>query len=295
MRLYGIAGLDRAARPRLARAGLILASALFLQAAGPGWRERPAAQAAAPAVRAVEEQTGQYNISAHLFIIGNLGDVGSMTIESALRPNSGRLEKRLRMAGSTNAGQVRKNRDYHGEFNVLKLLPLMPDGSVDTEAVKEWRNFDSSSSGYLKLNKKFQSERLTFFRGRAVATREDGTEKTIDGDYGSILAPLEYLMENDIRAGDVIEAPFILNGVPRVFVLQVSGPVTLSAYKTRAYQVDIWAYEKANGVDRAPKDVWRKKGNVRVWFCKEGPYRNQLLRMKIKFRWYLWLFFDLQK
>jgi hypothetical protein len=42
-------------------------------------------------------------------------------------------------------------------------------------------------------------------------------------------------------------------------------------------------------------DVWRKKGNLKIWFCKEGPYRNQMLRMKVKFRWYLWLYFELQK
>jgi hypothetical protein len=136
---------------------------------------------------------------------------------------------------------------------------------------------------------------MAFFPDHAVATREDGTEIRIEGSYGCILSPLEYLMEHDLKVGQVFEVPFILNGIPRVFRMEVAKITTLSPFKSRAYEISIYAVEKTAGVDRAPKDVWRKKGNVRIWFCKDGPYRNQMLRMKIKFRWYLWLHFDLQK
>jgi len=276
---------------RLGSSGLVLAAAFLFIASGGRVRQ---GQTSAPAA-SENPWTGQYGISAHFFFVGNLGDVGSMTIESALQWSDGRLEKRLRMAGSSNAAQVKKNRDYRGEFNILKIYPLRPDGSVDEQAVGEWRDVQSSSSGFLKLNQKFQSERMAFFPDHAVATREDGTEKRIEGSYGCILSPLEYLMEHDIKAGEVIETPFILNGIPRVFRMEVGNLTTLSAFKSRAYEVSIYAVEKTAGVDRAPKDVWRKKGNVRIWFCKDGPYRNRMLRMKIKFRWYLWLHFDLKR
>jgi hypothetical protein len=276
-------------------AGLVLLAPPVSPAAG-----RPMGQAAAvslpPAGPAAEEWAGRYSISAHLFIVGNLGEAGTMTIESAVRPKEGRLEKALRMAGGTNDAQVRKNRDYRGDFSLLKVFPLGPDGSVDEQAVAKGRGYESSSAGFLKLNKKYQAEKISFFEDHAVATREDGTEKRIEGSYGCILSPLEYMMDHDLKVGQVFETPFLLNGVPRVFRCEVSDIDTFSEYRARAYRVDIWAVEKtAGGADKAPKDVWRKKGNVRVWVCKDGPYRNQMLRMKIKFRWYLWLYFDLKK
>jgi hypothetical protein len=286
-------GRDRAARLRPGLAGLVLAPALFLQTASPAARQAP--RAAPPAVPGIEEKAGRYGISAHLFIIGNLGEVGSMAIESALRPNGGRLEKSLRMSGASNEAQIRRNRDYRGDFSLLKVFPLRPDGAVDKEAVAEWRGFESSSSGFLKLNKKYQAEKIAFFRDHAVAARENGTEKRVEGSYGCILSPLEYMMDHDLKVGQAFETPFLLNGIPRVFRCEVIGLDTLSESRTRAYRVDIWAVEETTGADKAPKDVWKKKGNVRVWFCKDGPYRNEMLRMKIKFRWYLWLYFDLKR
>ncbi len=197
------------------------------------------------------------------------------------------------MAGETNDSQKKRNRDYRGDFSLLKTYPLRSDGTVDEEAGASGRSLESSSAGFLKLNKKYQAEKIVFFPDHAVATREDGTEKRVEGSYDCILSPLEYMMEHDLKVGQVFETPFLLNGVPRVFHCEVVDLDTLSEYRSRAYLVDIWAVDKTpGGQDKASKDVWRKKGNVRVWFAKDGPYRNEMLRMKIKFRWYLWLYFD---
>jgi hypothetical protein len=291
MRLFGPVGRVRDPGRQWGLSGLVLAAASILFAAG--WGQESVSRASEEG--SCHESASRYGISAHVFLLGNVGEGGIMTIESALRKSNGRLEKRLRLAGNSSPEQARKNRDYRGEFNILKIYPLRPDGSVDEEAVEEWRDVESSSSGFLKLNRKFQSERMAFFPDHAVATREDGTEIRIEGSYGCILSPLEYLMEHDLKVGQVFEVPFILNGIPRVFRMEVAKITTLSPFKSRAYEISIYAVEKTAGVDRAPKDVWRKKGNVRIWFCKDGPYRNQMLRMKIKFRWYLWLHFDLQK
>jgi hypothetical protein len=280
----------RNARPQPGVAELALAAALVLQTAAPARQQPPAA----PADPGIEERAGRYGISAHLFILGNLGDVGSMTVESAVRAKGGRLEKSLRMSGASNEAQIKRNRDFRGDFSLLKVYPLRPDGSVDKEVAAEGRGFESSASGSLKRNNKYQAEKIAFFRDHAVSDRENGTEKRVEGSYGSILSPLEYMMDHELQVGQVFETPFLLNGIPRVFRCEVTDLDSFPDYGTRAYRVDIWAIEQTTGPDKAPKDVWRKKGNVRVWFCKDGPYRNEMLRMKIKFRWYLWLYFDLK-
>ncbi len=236
----------------------------------------------------------QYVISAHIFFFGNWGDVGTAVIESTLVKQGGRLEKSLRLSGGSNEDMVRKRkRDYQGDFRISNVLPLRPDGSVDDEAVREWRDVERSASGYLKLNEKAQWEKTAFFADHAVTTRHDGTKKRIEGNYGTILSPLEYVRENDLEVGQAVDLPFILNGLPRLFHLEVVDLVTLDGYGSRAYVIDLWAEELTDPGAKARKEVWRKKGNVRLWFCKDGPFRNELLRLKIKFRWYLWLYFDL--
>lgn len=284
-------------RTRVRRGVSVIAGLLLLVALRPAVvsstsrQETPAQE---PSVRVIEERASPFNISAHVFILGKMGDIGTMTIESALREKAGRLEKSLRVSGSSNE-KTRKKYDYRGQADIVKVLPLRADGSVDEEAVREWRGYESSASSSLKLNKKFQSEKIEFFRDHIVSTREDGKVREAEGSYGSFLSPLEYLMEHDIKVGEVIETPYVLNGVPRIFRSEVTGLVTLSDYHTRAFQIDISSYDKVPAQEKGSRDVWKKKGNIRVWFCKTEPYRNEILRMKIKFRWYLWLYFDLKK
>lgn len=291
MRAFGPGGRVRAPGRRLGFSGLVFAAAFLFMASGGRDRQEGSSDSVTPEGR----WTGKYGISAHVFLLGNLGYVGSMTIESAAGRNDGRLTKSLRVAGRSSPAQIRKKRDYSGEFNVLKVYPLRPDESVDEEAVGEWGEVESSSSGFLKLNQKFESEKIDFFRDHALSIRHDGSETRIEGSFGSILSPLEYLMEHDIQVGEVIETPFILNGIPRVFRLEVAKLTNLSPWNSPAYEIKIYAIEITAGVDRAPEDVWRKKGNLQIWFCKDGSYRNRVLRIRIKFRWYLWLRFDLQK
>jgi hypothetical protein len=262
--------------------------------AGPRRPSPPPSFSQEPAGRVIEQKTDRFDISAHVFILGNMGDIGTMTIESGLREIGGRLEKSLRLSGSSNP-ETRKKYDYRGEATILKRLPLKADGTVDEDAVKEWRGYESTASSSLKLNKKFQSEEIVFYGDHIVSTREDGTVKQTEGSSGSFLSPLEYLMEHDIKVGEVIETPYVLNGVPRIFRSEVTDLVTVSNFRARAYQIDISSYDKVKADDKGSKDVWRKKGNIRVWFCKTEPYRNKILQMRIKFRWYLWLYFDLKK
>jgi hypothetical protein len=280
---------ERGGRP--ARPGIALAAAILVAASA----ARAGQEAApSPGQRGIS-LTGQYVISAHVVFLGSLGGAGSMVIESAREQNAGRLRKTLRLAGSSTPEQAKKNRDYSGDFSLLKLFPLRPDGSVDEQALAEDRWVESSSAGFLKTNKKSQSEQITFFPDHALVVRAGKPDVRVEGSYGCLLSPLEYLMDHDIKAGQVIDVPFILNGVPRIFRMEVAGQTTLSPLKARAYEIALYAVDLTGATDKASKEVWRKKGNLRIWFCKEGPYRNQMLRMKIKFRWYLSLVFDLQK
>jgi hypothetical protein len=264
---------------------------MVLAAAGAAAGQEPVLSQARPD----HLSSGQYVISAHVVVIGNIGEAGSMVVESAQEKTAAGLKKTLRLAGSASPEQAKKNRDFGGEFTLLKLFPLLPDGSVDDQAVKEGRWIESSSGGFLKTNKKTQSEQITFYPGYADVVRKDKPDVRVAGDYGSILSPLEYLMDHDIKVGQVIDIPFLLNAAPRIFRLEVVDLTTLSPFKAPAYEIVAYSVDRTPGSDNASKEAWRKKGNLRLWFCKEGPYRNQLLRLKIKFRWYLSLVCDLRK
>jgi len=291
MRAARLRGRELRPLPVLAAAVLVLGLGL---GDGPEALLNPQEQGGGSA--GVAQTARQYTINAHVFFWGYWGDVGTATIESALVKQGGRLEKSLRLSGGpTEETAKKKKRDYRGDFRAFKALPLRADGSVDEEAVREWRDVESSASGYLKLNEIVQAERTEFFADHAVNTRQDGTPKRFEGRYGTILSPLEYVRENDLEVGQAVELPFILNGLPRLFYLEVVDLVTLASYESRAYIIDLWAEEMTDAGKTVHKEVWRKKGNVRFWFCKEGPFRNELLRLKIKFRWYLWLYFDLTK
>jgi hypothetical protein len=282
-------GLQRAFA---AAAGSLFVLALF--AAGPAPRqETPAGQAReAAGGQVIDLWTGGYDITAH-FLFFNLGSVGTMSIEADIKRDGNVLKKYLSLKGDVNKEHAQRY-DYHGEFITRTVLPLKPDGTVDEEAVKSFQGYEKNSSGFLKLNKKYEAEKITFLPGRAVATREDGSEKTVEGDYASIMSPLDYLMDHEIKVGETIELPYVLNGAPHVFRCEVKKLEFMDDFKSRAYQIDISSYDKTGAEDATSKDVWKKKGNVRVWFCKEGPYRNRMLRMRIKFRWYLWLNMELE-
>ena len=103
-------------RTRVRRGVSVIAGLLLLVALRPAVvsstsrQETPAQE---PSVRVIEERASPFNISAHVFILGKMGDIGTMTIESALREKAGRLEKSLRVSGSSNE-KTRKKYDYRG-------------------------------------------------------------------------------------------------------------------------------------------------------------------------------------
>jgi hypothetical protein len=237
----------------------------------------------------------EYLIKASIPIIGDIGRVGTMAIEEEVRRDGNKLNKVFRMYGNSKPEMAAKGRDYGGEFKMVKRLPLDDRGEVDREALEEWRGVESSYSGYLRKNGKIEGENVVFFPDGAVATRENGTEKRIQGDYGSLLSALEYFFENDIKAGDVFESKFILNGYPYIFKCEVGKPDVLAPYRARAFRIDVTTYDGLLKDGQGNPKIRKKKGGIRLWLSKEGDFRNRVLRLKIHYRWYLTLSMELSK
>ena len=229
-----------------------------------------------------------YEVRASVLILGDMGAVGSMKIEESSRRQGDMLEKILYLYGNTHPKQVEKGRDIGGEFRITKRLPLGQDGAIDEAAVNMGQTVGSFYKGRLKRNEKVTGEEVVFFPDHVIATREDGTEVQIHGKFGSPLAALEYLIENDIKTGDVFESKFILNGIPYIFKCKVEKPEFFESLGVSAFKVTVSTYygHKRNKYGNA---VAIKKKGIRIWFCKEGAYKNTIVQMNIKYKWYLTL------
>ena len=243
-----------------------------------------------PAPQASEHRSefkkSEYTINASLIIIGNLGEVGSMAIEDHVLREEGYLQRVLRMYGQTKPEMAEKGRDFSGEFKITKRLPLREDGSIDQEAVDEWRGYESFYSGLLKRNEDTDTEEVVFHPDHAVSTREDGEVNRIEGVFSSPLSPLEKLLDTDIEVGDVFESKFILSGYPYIFEVEVDEKEMLKPFNVPTFKVCATTYDGIKKDRRGRPKLIRKKG-IRAWICKEGAYKDRILRLDIKYKWYL--------
>lgn len=237
-----------------------------------------------------------YSIRAGLFIIGDIGEVGLMTIEVSTQQDGDKIKKILRLAGHSTPEQIKKGRDIGGEFQMAKRLPLDPEGNIDWAAVEEGRDVECLHMGFLKQNQKTESEKVIIYPDRAVACREDGSEKTLEGNYGSLLSVLEHFFDNEVKAGDVYESKFILGQYPYIFKCEVAGPAKhLKPFDTEAYLIDVTTFDGILKDSRGMPKVRKKRGGIRVWLSKKEPYKNQVLRMSIRYKWYLTLSMELAR
>jgi len=241
----------------------------------------------------VRSTVSHYSIRASVFIIGDIGEVGRMTIEEHAQQDENMIEKVLRLAGHSTPEQIKKGRDIGGEFRMVKRFPLDTRGRIDWPAVEEGRDVECLHSGFLKQNQKTESEKVVIYPDRAVACREDGSEKTLQGNFGSILSLLEYFIDNEIHAGDVYDSKFILGQHPYIFKCEVAGPALLKPFNTRAYLIDVTTFDGVLKDSRGQPKVRKKKGGIRIWLSKEEPIRNRVLRMSIRYKWYLTLNIEL--
>ncbi|MFC2165312.1 hypothetical protein ACFLT2_09990, partial [Acidobacteriota bacterium] len=141
----------------------------------------------------------------------------------------------------------------------------------------------------LKQKERVESETVIFYPDYVLATREDGVEKRIEGKYESPLGALEYLLENDIKVGDTYESKFILSGYPYIFKCEVSKKEQFKQYGVSVFKIDITTYDGLKKDKSGKPLVKKKKGGIRIWLCKEGKYKNRILRLNIKYKWYITL------
>jgi hypothetical protein len=215
-----------------------------------------------------QQKITAYEVRASVLILGDMGAVGSMKIEESVKRQGNSLERVLYMHGNTDPKQVEKGRDVGGEFRITKRLPLRPDGSIDQAAVAAGQGVENHYTGQLKKEGEITGEEVVFFPDHIISTREDGKETRIQGKFGSPLSALEYLIENDIKTGDVFDS---------------KESVGVSAFK-----VTVSTYDGKN-YTRYGRPVSIKKKGIRVWFCKDGAFKNTIVRMNIKYKWYLTL------
>ena len=239
--------------------------------------------------------TAVYLIRASVFILGNMGTVGSAQLERNLERKDSELIKTFRVSGRTKPEMARKGRDIGGEFTTVTSIPV----SAEDEAQGSPSSGDLDSrtyyTGVLEKNGVAKGEKVVFYPDYALSTKTDGAEKRIDGRFQSLLAGFEFFMENPIRPGEVFESNFVLDGYPYLFKCEAGEPEFLDEYGVKAYRIDVTTFDGKLKDKRGQPQVVKKKGGIRLWLCKEGRYNNEILRMKLQYKWYLTLVFDLRE
>ena len=138
-----------------------------------------------------------------------------------------------------------------------------------------------------------KGENVVFYPAYAVSTKTDGSEKRISGRFESLLTGFEFFLENPIRTGEVYQSKFILDGYPYIFKCEAGGTDYLEEFGVRAFRIDVTTYDGILRDYRGKPVVVKKKGGIRLWLCKAEPYKNVILKMKLQYKWYLGLVFEL--
>jgi hypothetical protein len=229
----------------------------------------------------------EYSIQARIPIIGDIGHVGSFFIEDEICRTSDDLERFFRIFGRSKPELAEKGKDYSGELKSVKRLRLDGADDVGRWQNEGWPEAETSSSGHFKKNGIIEGENIIFYPDHAVSRRENGDEKHIEGSFGSLLSALRYFLDHEVRAGDVYESAFILGGHPYIFRCEVEPPTLHEPTRARVFPIDFTTYDGLEKDSRGRPKVSKKKGGIRVWLSKEGPYKNIYLRLFVQYRWYL--------
>lgn len=229
----------------------------------------------------------EYSIQARIPIFGDIGCVGAFFIEEEVCRNGESLDKTFRIFGHSTPELARKGRDYSGELRSVRKLASADAAAADRPARREWQGAELWSSGYFKKNGVIESERIVFYPDHAVSQRENGEEKRVVGVFGSLVSALQYFLENEVEEGDVYESAFILGGHPYIFLCEV-GPATFhEPSRARVFPIEFTTLDGLEKDSRGRPKITKKKGGIRVWLSKKGPYDNVYLRLLIQYRWYL--------
>lgn len=248
-----------------------------------------------PGLVQIESSATEYLIRASVFILGDMGTVGSARLERNLDRKDSELIKTFRVSGRTKPEMVKKGRDIGGEFTTVTSVPLKREGEFDGGEANKDRGIENYYTGVLAKNGVAKGEKVVFYPDYALSTKNDGSEKRLDGRFESLLAGFEFFMDNPVQTGKAYESKFILDGYPYFFKCEAGEPELLETYGVKAYRIDITTFDGKLKDKRGQPLVVKKKGGIRLWLCKEGRYKNEVLRMRFQYKWYLTLIFDLKK
>ena len=237
----------------------------------------------------VRYRFAEYSIKARVPILGDIGHVGSFFIEDEVCRNRNDLDRVFRIFGRSKPELAQKGKDYSGELRSVKRLRLDDAGGGGAWQNEGWPDAETSSSGHFKKNGVSEGENIVFYPDHAVSKRENGDEKRIEGSFGSLLSALRYFLEHEVEAGDIYESAFILGGHPYIFRCEVGPPTIHEPTRARVFPIDFTTFDGLEKDSRGRPKVSKKRGGIRVWLSKEGPYENIYLRLCIQYRWYLTL------
>jgi hypothetical protein len=226
-------------------------------------------------------RASEYVVRAKALLLGDLGAVGNAVFERRLETNGTETVKTVRLSGRSKPEMARKGRDIEGEFTAVTRSQPAADGSA------------GSCSWVLSNNGVAKRETIAFFSEHAVSTGDKGGERKVDGRHENLLSWLEFFLDNPVRPGDVRRSRFILDGHPYIFKCDVGAPEVLKPFGVEAYRIDLTMYDGLRRDGGGAPRVVRKKGSIRLWLCKEGKHRNEFLRLRVQYKWYLMLLFEL--
>jgi hypothetical protein len=221
--------------------------------------------------------------------------VGIFVIEEETRADGYRLEKIFRIFGNSKPEMARKGKDYRGELKWTTRLSLNSQGNGGGETGAEEKALEAFAAGFFNKNGQVQSETIAFSPNCAVCRRENGEEKRVAGQYGCLITALEYFSTHDVAQGEVREFPFILGGHPYVFKCAVGKAAPLEPYGSKVYPIDFTTYDGWLKDKRGRPLVKKDKGDIRIWLSKDGLFINRIVRLKVKYAWYLTIHMDLFK
>jgi hypothetical protein len=235
----------------------------------------------------VRYRTAEYIIKARVPVLGDLGPVGTFAIEEEVRRNGGFLDTYFRILGASKPDLAKKGKDYRGQLEIVhRDCPGIEPGGDGAEAGAmappvRW------SSGFFNKNGSVESESITFFGDHALSLREGNRETQVEGAHGCLISAFEHFLKVDIREGDIVESSFVLGGHPFRFRCEVGRPTIINPPGVRAYPIDFTTYDGVERDGTGRLKVVKKKGSIRLWVCKEEPYKDVYLRLAIQYKWYL--------
>ena len=218
----------------------------------------------------------EYSIKARVPILGDIGHVGTFAIEAEVRRTGDFQDRVFRIFGRSKPELAKKGKDYSGELEMVRALPIEGEGGRDEMEVGIAGTAISSSSGYFKKNGVSEAESIAFYPDYAVSRRENGSEKRVEGSCGCLISAMEHFLEHEIREGDVYESRFVFGGA-------------------RVFPIDFTTYDGVEKDEKGMPKIVKKKGGIRLWLSKEGPYKDTYLRLMIQYKWYLTLHLEMVK